>query len=146
MRLALGSDHRGYALKEQVRRALEAAGHSCHDFGCYSPDSVDYPDIAEAVARAVARGEWEHGILICGTGIGMSITANKVPGVRAALCHDTFTARRARQHTNANVLCLGAEGLEGSLALDIIQAYLETPFEGGRHQRRLDKLARLERC
>lgn len=145
VRIALGSDHRGFDLKQDLLSALKTQGHDCEDFGAHSTDSMDYPDIAAPLAQAVARGEYDLGILVCGTGIGMSVTANKVPGVRAALCHDVFTAQRAHQHTNANVLCLGAEQLDGPKAKEIVNAYLETHFEGGRHQKRLDKVARLEK-
>ncbi|MBI2918304.1 MAG: ribose 5-phosphate isomerase B [Chloroflexi bacterium] len=144
MKLALGSDHRGYALKQELLRILTAEGHTCRDFGTHNTDPVDYPDFAEPVARAVGRNEFDLGILVCGTGIGMSVTANKVAGVRAALCHDSFTAQRAREHTNANVLCLGAEQLDAAAARMIIEAYLKAKFEP-RHQPRLDKVARLEK-
>lgn len=144
VKLALGSDHRGYTLKDELLRALRAEGHECQDFGTHNTEPVDYPDFAEPVARAVARKEFELGILACGTGIGMSVAANKVHGIRAALCHDVFTAEKARQHTNANVLCLGAGQLDVATALTIVRAYLGAKFEGERHQRRLDKVDRLE--
>ena len=118
-------------------------GHTYEDFGCYTTESVDYPDIAKKVAEAVADGSFERGILICDTGIGMSIAANKVRGVRAALCHDAFSARRTRQHNDANILCLGAE-LEQDIIPEIIEAFLTTEFEGGRHSRRLDKIKAME--
>jgi len=117
--------------------------HSCEDLGCYTADPVDYPDIAKKVAERVAKGDFERGILICDTGIGMSIAANKVKGIRAALCHDAFSARRARQHNDANILCLGAGRRQEGIA-EIVQAYLSTEFEDGRHQRRVDKIKAME--
>jgi len=131
-------------MKQAIMTLLEELGHSYQDFGTYTTDSVDYPDIAREVAEAVARSEFEHGILICSSGIGMSIAANKVKGIRAALCCGTFGADRARRHNDANVLCLGANSMEIPLALDIVKVYLTTPFEGGRHQRRLDKIRNIE--
>jgi ribose 5-phosphate isomerase B len=144
MRIALGADHAGVGLKEDVRRLLDQRHIPFHDFGTRSVESVDYPDIAEALARAVAAGEYERGILICGTGIGMAIVANKVPGIRAAPISDPATARLAREHNDANVLTLGARTTPVPLALEIVGAFLDTPFEGGRHRRRLDKIAALE--
>ena len=143
MRIAIGSDHRGLVVKQAVIKLINGAGHSYQDFGAHNTDSVDYPDIAGAVAGAVAGGNYERGILICGTGIGMSVAANKVKGIRAALCHNTFSAGRARQHNDANVLCLGAEDLQEPLA-EIVSVYLNGEFEGGRHQRRLDKIGEME--
>jgi len=131
-------------MKQAIMGLLEELGHSYQDFGTYTTDSVDYPDIAREVAEAVARSEFEHGILICSSGIGMSIAANKVKGIRAALCCGKFGADRARRHNDANVLCLGANSMEIPLALDIVKVYLTTPFEGGRHQRRLDKIRNIE--
>jgi ribose 5-phosphate isomerase B len=143
MRIAIGSDHRGIVLKRFVEKLLTDAGYSYEDFGCYTTESVDYPDIARTVAEAVADGRFEFGILICGTGIGMCIAANKVRGIRAAQCHNAFGARRARLHNNANVLCLAAE--EGKAPVpSIVQTFLTTEFEGGRHQRRLDKISEME--
>ncbi len=143
MRIALGCDHRGLKLKQFVIKLLAEAEHSYEDFGCYTTDSVDYPDIAKKVAGAVAAGYFERGILICDTGIGMSIAANKVKGIRAALCHDAFSACRARQHNDANVLCLGT-GQEQDAVREIVDAFLATEFEGGRHQRRLNKIEAIE--
>ncbi len=143
MSIAIGCDHRGLNLKQFVIKLIAEAGHSYEDFGCYTTDSVDYPDIAKKVAEAVAKGYFERGILICSTGIGMSIAANKVKGIRAALCHDAFSAQRARQHNNANVLCLGAQGEQG-LIPEIVEAFLTHEFEGGRHQRRVDKIRDME--
>ena len=144
MRIALGCDHRGLALKQAIMPLLQNLGHSYHDFGCYSADPVDYPDIAQKVAEAVASGDFDHGILVCSTGIGMSIAANKIKGIRAALCHDTFTAQRARQHNDANVLCIGGQNIEVNSALEIVKTYLSTDFEGGRHIPRLNKVEALE--
>ncbi|MBM3143099.1 MAG: ribose 5-phosphate isomerase B [Chloroflexi bacterium] len=144
MRIALGCDHRGLRLKEAIMGLLTELGHEYQDFGCHSTDPVDYPDIAKEVAEAVASGKFDHGILICSSGIGMSIAANKVKGIRAALCCNAFSAQRARQHNDANVLCLGEDTLEQGLALDIVKVYLSSTFEGGRHLRRLEKIRNLE--
>ena len=143
MRIAIGCDHRGLNLKQFIIKLITEAGHSYDDFGCYTTDSVDYPDIAKKVAEAVARDDFEQGILICDTGIGMCIVANKVKGIRAALCHNAFYARRARQHNDANILCLGA-GRGQEEVPEIIQTYLSTEFESGRHQRRLNKIKAME--
>ena len=143
MRIAVGCDHRGRDLKKLVIRLLAEANHDCHDFGTNSDEPVDYPDIAKEVGEAVAGGQYDFGILICGTGIGMSMAANKVRGIRAALCHNVFAASRARQHNNANILCLsGEESIE--LAPEIVKTFLTTEFEGGRHQRRVDKIMGIE--
>jgi len=144
LRIAVGCDHNGLELKRAILNLLSSLGHQHHDFGCYTSDPVDYPDVAARVARAVGQGEFDHGILICGTGIGMCITANKVKGVRAALCHDVFSAQRARQHNDANVLCLGGQVVGSGPAGEIVRAYLEASFEGGRHARRVAKVAALE--
>jgi ribose 5-phosphate isomerase B len=139
VRVALGCDHRARKLKELVKAVLAEAGHACEDFGCHTEEAVDYPDIARQVALAVSSGSSQRGILMCGTGIGMSIAANKVKGIRAALCHNVFGALRARQHNDANILCLGEEeGLDQ--VPEIVRAFLATGFEGGRHQRRVDKI------
>ncbi len=143
MRIAIGSDHRGLELKPLVIKAVTEAWHSCEDFGCYTPDRADYPDFAKKVAEAVARGDFEYGILICDTGIGMSIAANKVRGTRAALCHNVFTARRARRHNDANILCLGVRH-RNDTAQKIVRAFLDTQFEGGRHIPRLNKIKAME--
>jgi len=143
VRIAIGCDHRGLALKQSVIALLTKAGHSHQDFGCYTTDSVDYPDIAEQVAEAVAGGDFEFGVLICGTGIGMSIAANKVRGVIAALCHNVFSATRARQHNNANILCLGAEEAQEQIP-EIVNAFLTSGFEGGKHLRRVSKIKDME--
>ncbi|MBM3119501.1 MAG: ribose 5-phosphate isomerase B [Chloroflexi bacterium] len=144
MRIALGCDHRGLKFKEAIISLLTELGYEHQDFGCYSSDPVDYPDIAQKVAEAVVSGKFDHGVLICSSGIGMSIAANKVKGIRAALCCNTFSAQRARQHNDANVLCLGEDTLESALALDIVKVYLSATFEGGRHLRRLEKVHNLE--
>ena len=145
MSIAIGCDHRGLNLKQFVIELITGAAHGCEDFGCYTTDSVDYPDIARKVAEAVAGGNFKRGILICGTGIGMSIAANKVKGIRAVLCHDAFSARRARQHNDANILCLGAgEEQEQEPVAEIVNAFLAGEFEGGRHQRRVDKIRDME--
>jgi len=144
MRIALGCDHRGFKLKQTIMEFLQKSGYSYHDFGCYNTESVDYPDFAQEVANAVASGKFDHGILICSTGIGMSIVANKIRGIRAALCHDTFTAKRARLHNDANVLCLAGQDIEDDEALEIVKTYLSTSFEGGRHIPRLNKIRVLE--
>lgn len=143
MRIAIGCDHRGIDFKGEVIKIAAAAGHDCRDFGTNTTEAVDYPDIAKEVGEVVAGGEFDRGILICGTGIGMSIAANKLPGIRAALCHNAFSAERARQHNDANIICLGAEyGLDG--LEKTVNAFLVTEFEGGRHQRRVDKMKVME--
>ena len=139
--IALGSDHGGFELKEAIRERLTAAGYEVRDFGCYDAVSIDYPDKALEVARAVAAGEYPCGILFCGTGIGVSIAANKVKGIRAALCSDTFSARMAKMHNNANIITLGGRVTGVELAWEMVQAYLNAEFLGGRHQNRLDKIA-----
>ncbi len=143
MRIAIGGDHRGLGLRQFIMKLITEAGHSYEDFGCYTTDSVDYPDVAKKLAEAVAKGDFEQGILICDTGIGMCIAANKVRGIRAALCHDAFCARRARQHNDANILCLAAEEGQDSVP-EIVKAYLTSEFEGGRHLRRLNKIKDME--
>ena len=143
--IAIGCDHRGLALKELIVPFLQNAGHSYQDFGCYSTNPVDYPDIAQKVGEAVASCNFDQGILICNTGIGMSIAANKIKGIRAALCCDVFAAQRARQHNDANVLCLRAENIDNESALEIVKTFLAVDFEGGRHLRRVDKIIALER-
>jgi len=141
--IAIGCDHRGLNLKQFIIRLITEAEHNYEDFGCYATDPVDYPDIAKKVAEAVAKGSFECGILVCSTGIGMSIAANKVKGIRAALCHDAFSARRARQHNDANILCLG-EGQAQDTLPEIVDAFLTGKFEGGRHWRRLNKITAME--
>ena len=144
MKIAIGSDHAGYDGKERAKQVLGSLGVEILDKGTNGPESVDYPDFGAAVGRAVASGEAERGVLMCGSGIGISIAANKVPGVRAALCWNEETARLARRHNDANVLCIGARLVEPDVAARIIRAFFETDFEGGRHQQRVDKLAKLD--
>ena len=144
MRVAIGTDHRGLKPKEFVKSVLSETGHTVEDVGSFTEDPVDYPDIALKVAASVASGRADAGVLICDTGIGMSIAANKVNGVRAALCYDTFCASRARQHNNANVLCLSGRQDEKAMR-DIVGAFFGTEFEGGRHQRRVEKIAAMEK-
>lgn len=139
--IALGSDHGGYGLKQEVIKHLQEKGIEYKDYGCYSEESCDYPIYGKAVAEAVAKGECEQGIIICGTGIGISIAANKVPGVRAALCHDCFSAQATREHNNANILAMGARVVGPGLALKIVDTFLETPFSNDeRHVRRISML------
>ena len=143
--IALGADHAGFELKEAIKKYLEGAGFSVKDCGCASKESVDYPDYAKAVALAVARQEAGSGGLVCNTGIGMSIAANKVAGVRAALVTDLFTAQRSRKHNDANVLCLGAQSVDARRALEILKTWLDAQFQGGRHARRVGKIGDLEK-
>jgi len=144
VRIAIGSDHRGFALKEALKELLGELGHEWVDFGCEGEEPVDYPGIARPLGEAVAAGEYERGILICGNGVGMSIAANKVKGVRAALCQNSFTARLARRHNDANILCLGAWCIGRGLAEEIVRVFLSEDFEGGRHARRLEKIRAME--
>ena len=144
MRIAIGCDHRGLALKKEVIKIVTEAGHTYKDFGCFNTDSVDYPDVAGKVGKAVAKGEFDRGILICGTGIGMCIAANKINGIRAAQCYDNFCATRARQHNDANIMCLGAEDAPKNLK-EVVTTFLTTDFEGGRHQPRVNKIMALEK-
>jgi ribose 5-phosphate isomerase B len=143
-RIAIGCDHRGLGLKELIISFLQNEGYSYQDFGCYSTEPVDYPDIAQKVGEAVASGHFDQGILVCSTGIGMCIAANKIKGIRAALCYNVFAAQRARQHNDANVMCLGGEDVDASLALEIVKTFLTTDFEAGRHARRVNKIRSLE--
>ena len=140
MRIAIASDHAGFKLKEAVKGFIRELGHEYHDFGPGDTEAVDYPDFAFKVADTIIKGESEQGILICGSGIGMSITANKINGIRAALCHDVFSAKSARAHNDANVLCMGERVIGLGLAREIVNAYFSTGFDGGRHSRRLEKL------
>ncbi|MDI6711441.1 MAG: ribose 5-phosphate isomerase B [Thermoanaerobacterales bacterium] len=144
MRIAVASDHGGFRLKQEVINYLGLAGYEFKDLGTYSAESVDYPDFARAVAEAVRSGEFDRGIILCGTGIGVCIAANKVPGIRAALCHDTFSARAAREHNDANVLTLGERVIGPGLARDIVAAWLTSEFQGGRHARRVAKITAIE--
>jgi ribose 5-phosphate isomerase B len=145
MRIAVGADHRGYLIREKVIDLLKQRGHEVQDFGTFSGESMDYPDVAAEVARRVSHGEADRGILICGTGLGMCIVANKFPGVRATPCHDDLTAEMSRRHNDSNVLCLSADLLGERLIDRMIEVWLNTPFDGGRHARRLEKIANLER-
>ena len=142
--IAVAADHAGFALKERLKEALVARGAAVVDLGTMSEESVDYPDNAHALADALADGRAERGIAVCGTGIGISIALNRNPGVRAALCHDAFTAGMARKHNDANVLALGAKVVDEATALACLETFLTTEFEGGRHARRLGKLNRAE--
>jgi len=142
--IALGADHAGFHAKETVKKFLEQAGYAVDDVGTWSEESVDYPDFALAVAEKVASGKDQVGILACGTGIGMAIAANKVPGIRAAVAHDPMTARLAREHNDANVLTLGGRVVDDTMAIAIVRDFLNTKFAGGRHQRRIDKISELD--
>lgn len=144
MRIAVGADHAGVGLKDALRVWLEARGVATTDFGTHGSASVDYPDFAAQVGRAVAAGEYEFGLLVCGSGIGMAIAANKIPGVRAAVATEVESARLSRSHNNANILALGARLTPEPLARDILATFLDTPYEGGRHQRRVDKISALD--
>jgi len=144
VKIALGCDHAGFPLKEHVRRHLEGSSYSCKDFGVFSEDSVDYPDIANSAAEAVQAGEYDYGILICGTGIGMSIAANKLKGIRAARCDEAYSAKCAREHNNANILTMGSRVIGPGLAIDIVDQFLRASFAGGRHSKRLFKIEKIE--
>ncbi len=144
-KIAIGSDHAGFESKEKAKSELLALGVEVVDKGAYSLDSVDYPDFGAAVARAVASGEVERGVLICGSGIGVSIAANKIPGARAALCWNEETTRLAREHNDANVLCFGARFIEPEQAARMVRLFLETEFDGERHTQRVEKLSALDR-
>lgn len=143
-KVAIGSDHAGFEAKELAKRELAALGLEVLDKGTTSTDSVDYPDFGAAVGRAVASGEAERGVLLCGSGIGVCMAANKIPGVRAAVCWNEESARLAREHNDANVVCVGARLIEPDLSARMIRIFLETDFAGGRHQRRVDKLRELD--
>ncbi len=143
--IAIGSDHAGYLLKADIIKFLNDKGLEVKDFGTNGPESVDYPDFGQAVAEAVASNECDRGIIICGTGIGISISANKVPGIRAALCTDSYMAKMSRQHNDANILAIGERVVGPGVALDIIQTWLDTEFLGGRHQNRVSKISNIEK-
>lgn len=146
MRIAIGADHGGFELKKRILEYLNEAGHTVVDLGTDKAEPVDYPDYAKAVAEAVLQGKAELGILVCGSGVGASIAANKFPGIRAALCHDTYSARQSREDDDANVLCLGARVIGPALALEVIRTFLASRFsEAERHRRRLAKIAEFER-
>lgn len=138
MKIAIGCDHGGIGLKGELVTLLQEMGHVVDDKGCYSSESVDYPDFARAVCSQVQNGSCDRGILICGTGVGMSMVANRFEGIRAGLCNDLFTARMSREHNDANVLCLGARVVGPGLAAEIVRTWVTTEFAGGRHQRRID--------
>lgn len=144
-KIAIACDHGGYELKIDVIKHLQERGFQVCDFGCDSTASVDYPDFALPASLAVAGGECELGILICGTGIGMSLCANKVKGIRAACCSDTFSAKMTRMHNDANILCFGARVVGKGLALDMVDLFLDTPFEGERHNARIEKMMNIEK-
>ena len=144
-RIALGADHAGFRAKETIKKYLEGAGYGVDDVGTWSEESVDYPDFARAVGERVASGKNPLGVLVCGTGIGVSIAANKVECIRAALAHDSLTARRAREHNNANVIALGGKVVGDDEAIEIVQEFLNATFAGGRHQRRIDKISEMDR-
>ena len=145
MTIAVGADHAGWSLKESLKAWLLEQGHDVIDFGTHSPDSVDYPDYAAQVGESVAVGKVDRGVLVCGTGLGMAIAANKIPGVRAVACNDLLAARMSREHNDANVLAVGGRLLGREAALEILACWLETRFAGGRHVQRVDKIAALER-
>ena len=145
MKIALASDHRGFDFKKRVADMLIQMGHTVKDFGTTtSTESVDYPDYGLKAARAVGSGECERGILVCGTGIGMSLVANKVKGVRAAVCHNLYTVEMSRRHNDSNILCIGADIVDEELLEQKLKLWLETPFEGGRHARRIEKVMDIE--
>lgn len=145
MKIAIGCDHGAFRLKNEIIEFLNSENYEVKDFGTYSEESCDYPDIALPVAEAVVNKEYDLGILVCGTGIGIGIAANKVPGVRAALCSDTFSAHATREHNNANILTMGQRVVGTGLALDIVKTFLNTEFEGERHQKRIDKISEIEK-
>ena len=145
MRLAVGGDHAGFPLKGPVVEYLRSLGHEVHDFGCYSPEPVDFPDIAERVCEAILKGEAERGVMVCGTGVGASIACNKVPGVRAALCHDVYSAHQCVEHDNVQVLCLGAQIVGELLAYELLRAFLGARFSTSEEfRRRVEKLAKMD--
>ena len=144
MKIAVANDHGGLELKKALLKYLEEKGYVVKDFGTYTSDSCDYPDFALPAAEAVAAGEFDRGIVICSTGIGISIVANKVPGIRCAHCHDTYSAKYTRLHNDANMLAFGQKIIGEGLMLEIVETFLNTGFEGGRHQRRIDKITAIE--
>jgi ribose 5-phosphate isomerase B len=144
LKIAIAADHGGYTLKEEIKKVILDLGHEVEDFGCECLDSVDYPDYALPVAEKVAQGQFDRGILICGTGIGMSIAANKVKGIRCALVHDLFSAKATRQHNDSNVLAMGGRIIGPGVATEIVKIWLTTEFEGGRHENRVKKITDIE--
>ena len=145
MKIAIGSDHGGYSLKTEIFNYLIKIGYEVTDYGTFDTNSVDYPDYAIKVAEAIKSGDCEKGIVICGTGLGISIAANKIPGIRAALCNDSYTAKMSREHNDANILALGGRVLGAGLAIDIVDVWLKTEFLGGRHQTRVNKISDIEK-
>lgn len=145
MKVALGADHGGFRLKAEIKKLLDQLGIPCTDLGTFSEDSVDYPDFALEVAERVASGEFDRGIICCGTGIGVSIVANKVPGIRAALCHDTFSAKATREHNDSNILTMGERVVGIGLATEVVKVWLATSFSGERHARRIAKITEIEK-
>ena len=141
MKIVIAADHGGFEFKEPITRSLIARGYEVEDVGCFSPDSVDYPDFAEKAVARILNKDCQMGILICGTGIGMSIAANRHRSIRAANCFNVYTARMSREHNNANVLCLGARVLDVETAIEMVHVWLNTPFSGGRHQNRISKFS-----
>ncbi|MEW6456925.1 MAG: ribose 5-phosphate isomerase B [Acidobacteriota bacterium] len=144
MKIAVGSDHAGYRIKEAIKKYLQNHNYKFYDFGTHDEQPVDYVDFGEFVAKSVSTGNFSRGILICGTGIGMSIVANKFKGVKAALCHDEFTAKMSREHNDSNVLTIGGRVVDEEKALKIVDIWLKTPFLGGRHERRVDKISLID--
>lgn len=144
MKIALGCDHGGFEMKEAVRQHLEGKGIQCEDFGAYSTESVDYAPIAAKAARSVAEGKADFGVLICSTGIGISMAANKVKGIRAAVCTNAHCAEMTRRHNNANILCMGGQIIDKETALQLVDIFLDTGFDGGRHARRIAQIAQIE--
>ena len=142
MMIAIGADHGGYKLKEDIKKHLKKRNIAFKDFGTFSEESVDYPDIGKLVSKAVAAKKYRFGILVCGTGLGMSMVANKVPGIRAAVCHNVYTARMSRAHNDANILALGGRVTKKAMAMKVVDVFLKTPFEGGRHLRRVRKIGK----
>ncbi len=145
MRIAVGTDHRGYYIRSKLVDLLERLGHEVDDVGTFSEEAVDYPDVAAQVAQKVSHGEVDRGVLVCGTGLGMAIAANKFHGVRAAPCHDDLTAEMSRRHNDSNILCLSSDLLGERLIDRMVELWLSTPFEGGRHARRIEKIDEIER-
>jgi ribose 5-phosphate isomerase B len=143
--IALGADHGGVLLKEAIKKYLDSENITYHDFGTFNEEAIDYAPIAAQVAHSIVNGEAERGILCCGTGIGMSIAANKVKGIRASVCTDAFCTEMTRRHNNSNILCLGGRVIDEKQAVQLVKIYIETEFEGGRHQRRVDEIAAIER-
>ncbi|MCW3488874.1 ribose 5-phosphate isomerase B [Dethiobacter alkaliphilus] len=144
MKIAIASDHGGFKLKKHIAEYLQEKGYTYKDFGTLTEESVDYPDFAILVAEAVAQGEYDLGILCCGTGIGVNMVANKVPGIRAAHCHDTFSARMTREHNDANVLTMGERVIGRGLAVEVVEAFLQGEYAGGRHACRVEKIKEIE--